>query len=85
MYQNISTQVFFLQCYFKKDQAKACNESWVQQSTPLDSWTLTARISLNKCLISVIKEPDYDFKLPTYVVFNKHEIYHVDELSSEYG
>ena len=36
-------------------ESKACNESWVQQLTPFDSWTLTARTLLIKVLFSVNK------------------------------
>jgi hypothetical protein len=43
--------------------------------TRFDSWTLTARILLGKILFFIKKGPDYDFKLCTYVVFKKHEMY----------
>ena len=38
-----------------QDLPKACNESWVQQLTTFDSWTLTGGILLSKVLFFINK------------------------------
>ena len=64
--------------------SKVCNESWVQQLTPFDSWTLTAGILLSKVLFFSNKRTRTNC-----VVFNKNEIYplmsFLGKLSSDYG
>ena len=51
---------------------KSLFQSWVQQLTRFDSWTLTAGILLNKVLFSLIKGPDYGLKL---CIFSKESKY----------
>ena len=48
---------------------KVCNESWVQQLTPFDSWTLTAGILLSKVIFFSI-----------YIINHNHKIICLDTL-----